>query len=319
MIKIFCSLFFLVTFSYGQFSLTIDRIGGAKKAGEVNSIRVVLLHNGTAVNTIERKLPFDVPFPASYINGTTGIFVLSYPFDGFVEVYSSTGNKIWEQNFFKEMGPNYERTITVALGKNSISFLTSDVHLPNALVHKYTIDGAKQWETVLPFSMGYEIALSPDEQTIIAGSYFVLEDEVRQSSSMIDAQGIIKGNIDLLFRKAVFSDDDSFVALTTGYEIVLVSNESKKEIRRIRKQTSGIITDAIWNENELFVQESNVFTPNDGSFYYSNPVFISYSKELKELSRKTMDDVTFKFSSLRKVGTVIELNYEGKSSRIFDK
>jgi hypothetical protein len=317
--RIFFSLLIVGTFSYSQYSLTIDHIGGAKKAGENNTVRVVLTHNGTPIFTIDRKLPFDVPFPASYINETTGFFILSFPFDGFVEVYNAKGNKIWEQNFFKEMTPNYERTITVALGNSVIAFLTSDVTLAKAIAHRFAIDGKQQWETMLPHSIGYEIALSPDEQTIIAGSYFVLEDEVRQTASMIDVKGVIKENVDVLFQKAVFSNDNSFVALITRNEIVLVSIETKKETRRIRKQTSGTITDAIWDDNNLVVQESNVITPNDGSFYYASPTFISYSNELKEISRQTMNDVTFKSSIIKKNGNAIELHYEGKSAKILGK
>lgn len=312
--NIFFSLFFLATISHSQYSLTVDKIGGAKKAGEENSIRIVHLYNGTAIMTIERKLPFDVPFPASYINETTGIFILSFPFDGFVEVYNSKGSKIWTKNFFKEMSPNYERTITVALGNSSIAFLTSDVRLSNAIAHRFTIDGKQQWETVLPHSMGYEIALSPDEQTIIAGSYFVLEDEVRQSASVINTKGTIVGDIDILFRKAAFSVNGKFTALSTDREIVIVSTETNKELYRASKQTKGIITDIIWNGNNLIVQETEVRTTPEHTFYYADPLFIEYSFELKKLNEQRFVDENFKSSQLKIKNGSIEFTRNGKSS-----
>ncbi len=330
-LRIFIATVIVITLSSAQYSLTVERIGGAKRFGEENIFRAALVNNGRTINTIEQKLPFDVPFPATYINETTGNFILSYIFDGFVEVYNAKGEKIWKQNFFKEMGPNYERTITVALGTSSVAFLTSDVALPNAVAHRFTLDGAKQWETLLPYSMGYEIAMSPDEQTIVAGSYFVLEDEVRQSASLINTKGLIEGNANILFRKAAFSDDnakleesfghpsDKFIALASEREIVIVLNETKKEFSRAGKQTEGIITDIIWHGKNLIVQESNVITPKNGRFYYSNPTFISYSKELKEISKKQLDNVTFKSSTMKKVGATIELIYERKSIRILDK
>ncbi len=312
--NIFFSLCFLATISYSQYSLTVEKFSGAKKAGEDNSIRVVLLYNGTAINTIERKLPFDVPFPASYINEMTGIFILSFPFDGFVEVYNGKGNKIWTKNFFKEMSPNYERTITIALGSSKIGFLTSDVRLPNAIAHRFTIDGKQQWETVLPHSIGYEIALSPDEQMMIAGSYFVLEDEVRQSASIINTKGTIIGDVDILFRKAAFSVDGKFTALSTDREIVVVSTETNKELYRKSKQTNGIITDIIWNGNSLIVQESEVKTTPEHTFYYANPIFIEYSSELKKLNEQRFVDENFKSAQLKIKNGSIEFTRNGKSS-----
>ena len=207
---LFCS-----TLSFSQYSLKVEQIGGAKRAGEENTFRAAIGHNGKIEKLLERKIPFDVPFPASSINKTTGTVVLTYSFDGYVEVYNALGNKLWEQNFFKGMGPNYERTITAALGKSSIAFLTSDVTLPNAKVHNYTIDGVKKWETSLPYSMGNEIAMSDDERTIVAGSYFVLEDEVRQSATIINREGTIEGYANILFRLAAFSDKNNFIALAS--------------------------------------------------------------------------------------------------------
>ncbi len=192
---------------FSQYSLKVEQIGGARHAGEENLFRAILMNNGKTIQTLERKLPYDVPFPASYINKTTGTVVLTFVFDGFVEVYNNKGVKQWEENFFKGMGPNYERTINVALGTSSVAFLTSDVTLQNAKVQRYKVNGEKEWETSLPYSMGNEIEMSNDEQSIIAGSYFVLEDEVRQASTIVDRNGTIEGNANILFRKAAFSVD----------------------------------------------------------------------------------------------------------------
>lgn len=305
--------------SYSQYSLNVERIGGAKRAGGENTFRASLTKNGKTIHMIERKLPFDVPYPASYVNEATGMVVLSFPFDGFVEVYNAKGTKMWKKNFFKEMEPNYERTITIALGKSTIAFLTSDVTLPNAKVHKFTLDGANEWETELPHSMGYEIAMSANEKTIVAGSYFVLEDEVRQSAALINSKGAIEGNVDILFRKAAFSDDNKFIALTSEREIVIVSNETKKELRRAGKQTDGIITDVIWNGNNVIVQESEVKTTADYKFYYANPTFVSYSKELKEISKQKIDNISFKSSTLTKKGNTIELNADNRLLKVILK
>lgn len=318
-VKCFTMLFFIVTFSFSQYSLKVENIGGAKRAGEFNRFRAVLMNNGTPIHTFDQNIPFDVPFPATYVHEKTGIVIVSHPFDGFVEVYNGKGIKIWEQNFFKEMGPNYERTITVALGEKSIAFLTSDVTLPNAVAHKFNVNGAKELETLLPHRMGYEIVMSADEQTIIAGSYFVLEDEVRQSASIIDAKGEIVGDINILFRKGIFSDDNKFIALASEREVVTVNAETKTEIARAPKQTEGIITDMVWNNDELLVQESKVVTPNDGRFHYADPTFITYANDLKERSRSTINELTFHSSSLAKKNDRIVLNVGERTIVVSEK
>ncbi len=310
------SFFLCVSVSFSQYSLNVERIGGAQRAGEENTFRAALVNNGKTIHTIERTIPFDVPFPASYVDESTGLVLLTFAFDGFVEVYDNKGTRLWTHNFFKEMGPNYERTITAALGGSSIVFLTSDVTLPNAKVHKFAVNGAKEWETLLPHSNGYEIAISADVKTIIAGSYFVLEDEVRQSAAILSEKGVIVGNVNILFRKAAFSGDNKFVALTSEREIVVISNETKKEIGRAGKLTDGIITDIIWNGNTLIVQESEVKTTPEHTFYFADPTFVSYSKELKEITKKRIDTISFKTSTLVRTGNNVALKYDGTTVHI---
>ncbi len=262
------------------------------------------------------QLPYDTPYPAYYFSEEKGILILVHSFDGWMDVYSEKGKKIWSQNFFKDMPSNYERTISCAVGTSSIAILTSDVTLPKAKVHKYLYNGAKQWETELPFSIGMDISMSPDEQTIIAGSYFVLEDEVRQSAAIIDSKGAINGNIDFLFRKAVFSDDNKLAALYSGQEVVIVSTETKKEVTRAGKKTEGTITDIIWNSNTLIVQESEVKTTPEQAVYFANPTIILYSEELKEISRQRIENTDFKTSLLSKKGSNIQLHINGNTITI---
>jgi len=317
--KLFAAIFIIVSLSHSQYSLNTERIGGARHFGEENIFRVSLIYNGKTIKTIEQKLPYDVPFPASYINETIGAFVLSYPFDGFVEVYDGKGEKIWKQDFFKEMSPNYERTISVALGSSTLAFLTSDVELQRAVVHRYTIDGVQQWETLLPHTTGYEIALSPNEQTIIAGSYLVSVDKVHQSATLINAKGTINGNIDILFRKAAFSDDGKFTALSSDREVVVISNETSKELYRTTKQTKGIITDLIWKEKNLIVQESEIRSTLEHSFVYADPLFINYSFELKKISEQQFVDENFKTAQLKNKNGKIDFIQNGKTTTLFQQ
>jgi hypothetical protein len=293
-------LAFCFTIAFSQYSLKTEHLGGANECERIQHIP----HDSneerhTGYNGGTETLPFDVPFPSVHINETTGTFVLNFPFDGFVEIYNAEGTKQWEEHFFKEMSPNYERTITVALGMNSIAFLTSDVRLPNALVHRYVLNGRKDWETALPHSMGYEIAMSKDERTVVAGSYFVLEDEVRRAATVLNNEGTVTGTADILFRNAAFSDDGTLIALASEREVSLYSLALRKETARISTaKKERIITGIIWERGELVVQETTVKTTTDHQYYYTDPTFIRLNTALKEQSRRTIDNLQFKRSTL---------------------
>jgi outer membrane protein assembly factor BamB len=305
-------LFF--SFAYSQYSYTVENAGGARRAGETNQFRMSVHNAGKTVYTIERTIPFDVPYPLISFEEMTGMTVLRYVFDGFIEVYHPNGKKIWEYSFFKDEEPNYERTIGSVIGKWSIYFLVSDAYREKALVYQFAPDGVLRWTATLPHQYAYEIAISENEETIIAGSYLALEDEVRQSSALLNYRGEMEGNIDILFRKAVFSGDGRFIALSSEREAVIVSRSSGQEIARTKKQSDGIITDMIWSGNTLLVQESNIVTPNDGRFYYTDPTVFTYLEDLKIISRKRIDGVKFWESSLRQNGKTVELVLDkGKS------
>ncbi len=307
---------FCISVGYSQFSVQMEHIGSAKNSTEKNTVRATLMKNGAAVFTVERTLPFDVPYPSATINETTGMFILSYTFDGFVEAYNASGKKMWEQNFFKEKKPNYERTITAALGNHSIAFLTSDVTLSNAVVHKFTTEGRQEWETSLPYSMGYEVAMSPDEQTIVAGTYFASEGEVKQQATVVDTKGTITASADILFRSASFNSDGSLIALASEREAVIYDVKKKKETARAARKTGDIISNIMWRDSEVFVLESSVQAPSDRPFYFSNPVVIRYSSAFIEVSRNTYPLEKFKQSSLKDVSGSIELHCDARIIKV---
>ena len=311
MLKIFITLLIILSFSTAQYSLRTVHLGGAQRAGENNTFRVTVLNNGNPVHTVERTLPFDVPYPATYLNEETGALVLCFIFDGFVEMYDATGDKIWSQNFFKDISPNYERTIGVALGRNNVAILTSDVLLQNASVHYFAVNGAKQWERKLPHSLGYEIAMSPDEKTVIAGSYNVEQETVSRSAAIFSSTGSMQLNIDILFRKVAFSNDNGLLALISERELVTVSMETKKEIGRIAKQReNAIFTDVCWDRNSFVVQESEVVFHPEKRYYYSNPTFTWYATDMVKQAERHLENTTYQRSQLVPSTQGVEFRYD---------
>lgn len=295
-----------------QYSYQTTLTGNAQRAGETNVFRLSVLKENRPVFTIERTLPFDVPAPLISLNEHSGMLVLRYVFDGFAEVYSSSGNKVWENNFFKDEEPNYERTLGAALGDSSIFFLLSDTKRERAVVQKFSLDGALQWTVQLPHQYAYDIALSPDERTILAGSYLALEDEVRQSTAILSSDGKIEGDINIIFRKAAFAQEQRLVALMSEREVVVISLDSKKEIGKVSKQRNqAIFTDLCWKGSELVVQESEVVTPADSRYYFANPTFTWYSQDMTKRKEQHIDGITFHQSRLVSVSAGIEFRYDG--------
>jgi hypothetical protein len=314
---IIVSVILLLSVAHAQYSLTFRNSGGARDAQESNTFRATVMKDGTELSSFERVLPYDVPFPAAYIHPVTGTVVLSFIFDGFVEVYTASGKKLWEQQFFKEIGPNYERTITTALGTASVVFLSSDVTLPNATVRKFSLNGALAWEAELPYPMGNEIALSPDEQFVAAGSYLYQDGAVKNSTVLFSGTGKEAASYDILFKHAAFSEDGRFLSLSTGRAVSVISLETKEITVTNGRVTDGLITGLIWKKGSLIVQESQLVTAPDGTFSYADPTFILYSSTLSEVRRQTLTLPSFKHSTLRRIGDDILFTGGTASTKIF--
>lgn len=312
MTKSILLLLSIVTVAGAQYSLTLRNSGGANHAGEKNVFRADLVKDGVTIHTFERTLPFDVPFPATYVHPKNGTVVLSYIFDGFVEVYSGNGKKQWEQHFFKGMGPNYERTITVALGERSIAFNVSDVRMPHALAMQYALNGAKVWEAELPYMMGDEVAMSADERTVIAGSYFAREDEVLMATSLLNAKGAVTGSAEFLFKKAAFATDGKRIGLVSNVEAAVMDRMKGTLLARTGRKSDGVITDVTWNEGDLIVQEAKPVTGPDGFTWFEHPQFIRYSPALMEVRRTSVPAPMYRRSQLSSDANVITLTADGQ-------
>lgn len=310
--KTFCVILLLWTSAHAQYSYSVEKEGNANHAGESNHVRITVLKGNSSIYSVERTLPFDVPYPLVSLNEQNGMLVLRYVFDGFAEVYNSAGKKIWEHQFFKDEEPNYERTIGAAVGNSSIYFLISDIHHEHAVVQKFSIDGARQWTVQLPHQYAYDIALSPDEKTIIAGSYLALENDVRQSAAILSPAGTMENDINILFRKAAFSKDNRYLALISEREAVTVSMEAKKEMGRISKQRQEtILTDVCWDGSTVVLQESQVEFPPENRYYYANPIFTWYSQDMMTKKKEQrFEGTAYRQSRLVPLTTGVEFQYD---------
>ncbi|MBW7888496.1 MAG: hypothetical protein H3C35_09080 [Bacteroidetes bacterium] len=314
-------ILFCTVAAQAQFSLHTERTGNAKRYGEKNLFTAVISNErGNTAYTVRQELPFDVPYPAAYLNEQTGMLLLAYTFDGFIEAYNSSGKKIWTKIFFEGIGPNYERTITAAMGNTSIAILTSDVTLPKAKVQVFSIDGRKKWEYELPYKMGFEIAMSPDETFIAAGSYYAEEGKTETSSLLLSNATEVITATDVLFRKASFSTANRNVVLMSEREAAIISTAQKSEIARVHRESAkNIFTDVLWKNDELILQEAQVEFPAEGKFYFKNPAFTKYSSLGNKLTTEQMMNTTYSTSSLRKTQKAVQVIFDGKEHSIFEE
>ncbi|MBI3005744.1 MAG: hypothetical protein HYY49_10075 [Ignavibacteriales bacterium] len=309
------------TTAMSQFLLKVEKEGGAWGAGESNSFTaIVSTKAGAELHRIERSLPFDVPFPAVYFSEESGVLVLGYIFDGFAEIYSADGRKA-TLNLFKELGPNYERTMTCAIGSTSIVFLTSDVRHSKAELSKFSLDGATVWEKEMPYRMGYEVVMSPDEAVVLAGSYEYGDAGAVQAATMVSGTGKIFSSIDLLFRKCAFSADGTASALSSRDEVVVLDNEKRELILRWKNpKTHSMVVDVAWLENSLAVQTAVLSTNRETGFSYTQPVFYLISKTGNVLETKAFQGIHYSRSKLKAGEKTLDALFDGEFPvRIFEK
>ncbi len=148
-------------------------------------------------------------------------------------------------------------------------------------------------------------------KTIIAGSYIVENETVKRSAMIFSNTGSVQSNIDILFRKAAFSNDNGLLALISERELVTVSMETKKEIGRISKEREkAIFTDVCWDRNSFVVQESEVVFHPEKRYNYSNPTFTWYSTDMVKKAEQHFDDITYQRSLLIPSTGGVEFRYD---------
>lgn len=250
-----------------QYSYTVHRESNARRAGETNEVRIDVSTGGRVVHTVRRTLPFDVPYPLVTLETGSGVLVLRYVFDGFVEVYGPEGRLRWTHTFFKDEEPNYERTINCRFFGNDVLFLVSDSNRERAVVHRYDANGARQWTAELPFPTAYELAVSEDEGVIVAGSYEALEDEVRSAATFLTADGNTVWSAPILFRHAVFPKETGTAVLASERELLVADLRERRVAARGGRATDGIITDIAVRNGNVLAAEAEVVTEGKGFSY----------------------------------------------------
>jgi hypothetical protein len=272
-----------------RYTLTLLKSGTARHAGEFNEFSAVVKDlSGHEIYRINRRLPYDVPYPSVYLHPEKGHMVLCYPFDGYADIITSDGVIAATIEFFKGMKPNYERTMTCALGVSSAVFLTSDVERSRSLLAKYSLDGLPTWNIPLRYRFGFEVVLSSDEKLIAAGCYETLLEKVHRQTVIVSGNGTLLSELDILFRKAVFSPDNLTVVLTTRDKALAVETASAKILwTRSSSGDHSIISDVVGTHNSFVLQSSSVSISTDGEIRYTNPLFERFSWNLDALGTFT--------------------------------
>lgn len=265
-----------------QYTYSIHRDMNARRAGEANEVRIDVSTGGRVVHTVRRTLPFDVPYPLVTLETGSGVMVLRYVFDGFVEVYGPEGRMRWTHTFFKDEEPNYERTIGCRFFGEDVLFLVSDSKRERAVVHRYSGSGALQWTAELPFPTAYELATSEDENVIVAGSYEALEDEVRTAATFLTPDGTVEWSAPILFRHAVFPKEAGTAVLASEREMLVADIRQRRVTARSGRATDGIITGIAVRNGNVLAAETEVGTEGMG-FSYRNAALVVRDLRLEQI------------------------------------
>ena len=304
----------LTSCSFAQYTYTIERTGAAHQAGESNHVSISVLDaSDHTLYSIEKDIPFDVPFPTVHINRQTGTVVLCYGFDGFADFYNSTGQQLWSVNFFKGEEPDYERTLACSVGKESIIFLISDEQKPKAILLQYTMDGARRWERTLACKTGYTLAMSPDEQVIGTSCYESVGNAVINKTELVDGDGKGIATIDLLFRKASFSQDSRNVVFISKNEVAgySLNTHQVSTIKSVEPASDTIFTDVLYDGNDWIIQSALAGISSRGTIQFTSPLFTTVNTSFAIEAQKRFDGLIYTASALVQDENGVHFTYDG--------
>ena len=310
---IIIALTIIASLAVGQYSVTTTRIPDKQNSKNGSRFIVdVLDQSGNKIHSIRKQLPFDLPYPTVSIHPETGFLVLCYVVDGIAEVYNPTGVLMWTMDFFKELPPQYERTITTAVGKNVIAFLTSDVTLPQATVTLYSLNGNELLRRQLSYPMGYEVSLSPDEKTLIASSYTTQNQQAVFDTEIINTISSHSFHLNHLFRRVSYGQQSNFAAVCDARIVSFVNIPESRIISTatLPSEQSRIFTDALSIDGTVILQSAVAQFSSEGHPYFRSPQFDFYFSG-KHVNSVAFDTLHYQESHIVHKSNILEVVIDG--------
>ncbi|MGB2869514.1 MAG: hypothetical protein WBD36_13750, partial [Bacteroidota bacterium] len=250
------------------YTVTEERIGGAKGATEVNTVRFVVKDSaGIPVTTVEKKLPYDVPFPSVGVFGD-GTLMMVHAFDGLIEFYRPGRGAATSIRPAKDTQPEHERVMRFVLHESTAVFLVSEPSRLNAWC--FLIDGFGKilWEQEMPGSMAGELVISPDGGLIGASTYAWEGSRPVSETVFLSSSGNKIASTADGFKKGSFSSDGKRFVGFAADGCFVFDVGGKRVLWRDSARPGKIIIGAVITGDGISVLQANIPVLKDGSWLY---------------------------------------------------
>ena len=297
--------------SRGVYRVTEERIGGAARTGESNTIRYTVIDTaGISVARVERTLPYDVPFPTIgvFIDGT---LMLVHAFDALIELYSPGGGAVSSVRPLREALPEHERVMRFSVQGSTAVFLVGEPSRPNASVFVVNARGKMLWEEEVAGSMAGGVAVSPDGEFVGASAYRWDGSNPLWETTILTSSGTKVASVPAGFTTGSFSQDGRRLVGFTPREWFLTEVKSGMILFRDLVGGDRMILDAVISGDEASVLVADLPKLEDGSWIYSHPVLETRDNNGSILRSETYPVASFKTAKLLPSGSSLKAEFDG--------
>ncbi len=266
--KILLVLFLFVS-SVGaqQFKVKRNLLHVAKTKDDFNKLSFVVSdNNGKQIYSVEKNVPYDLPFPALKVFPSGGSVLISV-FDAKLEFFNAKGeftNEIKLADNFE-----YERSIVTSLSNNLACFAVCEPKLKKSVITLTDSKGTvlQQFDFVTKNVTG--LAISDDDNLVAISGLNWQGDKEETRTEFLNVKNNDVTSAELLFDDGFFFENNSKFAGWTNKEIFVFDLKNKKILSRRFFTDSYLKTAAFFDNKIWYVSFENVKIKNN-KWYYSN-------------------------------------------------
>lgn len=252
---------------HAQRSLT----GGGRAAQELNELKVTVSDaRGNRLQTITRKLPYDVGPPAVGVF-ESGSCALLDAFHGIVDFYDLRGTLVRTVRLFKESVPHLERVMPFAVHDFTLTLAVSDPSHANVRVVRFTEAGNVLFETDLAGEFATGVVLSNSGDLCAVGTSWWNSGSLEESTALISSDGIVVRSFPAGCIVGTFADADSLLLIANKREYAVLSSTTGAVVSHAAVDEGEIILDVNADGSARYILSARNPALEHGAWTYSQP------------------------------------------------
>lgn len=207
----------------GNVVAVLEKTASAKDHnGESSLILRWFERSGRQMGSYNLSQHRDDPLPQISFNAAGSHLVIAQPAIARLIFLNNTGQTLRESFVFSAAPYSLERPFFMAASAEAFVVLTQFMPSTNAktvvpVCIRFSAAGEERWRRELPTGTAGGLAVAGDGELIVASRYLVHVAEsgsrVESTTSLLQRDGKLLANVDGLFRKAVFAQDNSHLLL----------------------------------------------------------------------------------------------------------